>query len=573
MNSNPPNTSNLFQDKNFYIINAVTLIAIMGGITIAPVLPSLATTFSATPNQIELIMSVFLVPAAITTPIFGVLVDRIGRKQILIPSLFLFAIAGGFASFAHDFNTLLAWRFVQGLGAGSLELIALTMFGDLYRGRMMVAVMSFNAAMIGMSSTFYPLIGGALAALSWRYPFLLSVTALPVAMLVLMVLKLPKVPKTAQHLSLSSYFKKTLQSVGNRSVLGLFLAVAAAFMLDFGAIITYIPILVGVSFKGAPWVAGIILASKAVSMSLVAARLEALTQRFSAIALIKLSFVVSAIAFAIVPSIHNVWLLVIPTMLFGVAQCLALPSSQALLAGLAAQDARGGVMAANATVQAVGQASGPIFAGIAFSLWGMQGVFFASAGFALAASTVFNYLVSPKQTIAFPRPQSAIQALPPDAPASEPQKTKVATPTATPPARPAPSVAPTLPVSYATSKAVQTPVHTILQFQKAQLLHINTNTAIALPSGLPIIHIGKPNDRIPPDIDLSRFSNAQVVSRIHAKIRVEGDDYFLQDSGSANGTILNNYPLLPGNWYKLRTGDRISFGKGQLIKVLFQLAE
>lgn len=567
MNSNSQDTSKLLQDKNFYIINAVTLIAIMGGIIIAPALPSLATDFGVSPNEIELVMTVFLVPVALTTPIFGVLVDRIGRKQILVPSLFLFAIAGGFASFAQDLNTLLMWRFLQGLGAASLELLALTMFGDLYRGKMIVSVLSFNAAMIGVSATFYPLIGGVLAGFSWRYPFLLSVVALPLMMLVLMVLKLPKMPPKAQRLSLKNYWKATWKSVGNRSVFGLFLAVAAAFGLDFGAILTYIPILTGVSFGAAAWVAGIILASKAVSMSLLAPRLEALTQRFSAISLIKLSFVVSAIALVTIPAIHNVWLLIIPMMLFGIAQCLVLPSCEALLAGIAAQDARGGVMAINATVQAVGQALGPILAGIAFRIWGMDGVFFASAGFALAASTAFNYLVAPKHPIAFPRPQSTISALPPEelvAPASKLHEPKAAATQTVPTAmRPAPA-------KYA---APQMPMHTVLQLQKAQLLHLETKRTIELPSSISVIHIGKPNDRIPPDVDLSGCPNAQVVSRIHADIRVEGDNYFLQDAGSANGTLLNNYPLLPGNWYKLRSGDRITFGKGRLVNFLFQFAE
>ncbi len=572
MNSNSQTSSNLFRDKNFYIINAITLIAIMGGITVAPILPLLATTFKVPTHQVELVMTVFLVPVALTTPLFGVLVDRIGRKQILIPSLFLFAIAGGFASFAQDFNTLLAWRFVQGLGSASLELLALTMFGDLYRGRMMVTVMSFNAAMIGMSSTFYPLIGGALAAFSWRYPFLLSVLAIPLAMLVLMVLKLPKMQSNAPQVSLGGYVKRTLQSVSNKAVLGLFLAIAAVFMLDFGAIITYIPLLAGSSFKASAWVVGIILASKAVSMSLVASRLEVLTSRFSAVALIKLSFVVSAISFVMIPTIHNVWLLIVPTMLFGVAQCFALPSSQALLAGLATQDSRGGVMAVNATVQATGQAMGPLLAGIAFSLWGMQGVFFGCAGFALAASTIFNYLVTPKHEVAFPRPKSEIMALPLEEIIETPAPKTVATHVVNPPPE-----RPTPPTNYTVSQPanlpVQAPAHTLLQLQKAQLLHVSTNRAVELPSSLSIIHLGKPNDRIPPDIDLSEFPDAQVISRIHADIRVEGDAYFLQDAGSANGTTLNNFPLLPGNWYRLRAGDRISFGKGQVVKFLFQLAE
>jgi MFS family permease len=473
-----------------------------------------------------------------------------------VPALLLFAIAGGFASFAPNFNILLLWRFVQGLGAGSLELIALTMLGDLYRGKMMVAVMSFNAALIGVSGTLYPLIGGALGAINWRYPFLLSVVAIPLTMLVLLVLKLPNAPSNAPKVSLKTYLGTTLQSVSNRSVLGLFVAIAAAFMLDFGAITTYIPILAGSTFQASALVTGMILASKAVSMSLLAPRLDALTQRFSAISLIRLSFVVSAIALVIIPSIHNVWLLIIPNMLFGVALCLALPSSQALLAGLATQEARAGVMSANATVQAVGQALGPILAGTAFKLWGMQGVFFASAGFVLAASTVFNYLVAPKQQVSIPRPQSTIQAVPAEASAVT-----------------HPSIMPQHPSNTVVQPIPPLPAQTVLQLQKAQLVHVSTNQVVELPAALPIIHIGKPNDRIPPDIDLTQFPDSQVVSRLHADLRVEGDTYYLQDAGSANGTLINHYPLLPGNWYKLRSGDRITFGKGRLVNFIFQIAE
>ena len=87
-----------------------------------------------------------------------------------------------------------------------------------------------------------------------------------------------------------------------------------------------------------------------------------------------------------------------------------------------------------------------------------------------------------------------------------------------------------------------------------------------------MIHIGKPNDRIPPDIDVSGFSNSEIVSRIHADIRVEGDSHYIEDVGSSNGTYINNSPLLPGNRHRLRPGDRISLGKGDLVTFLFQLA-
>ncbi|MDX2097296.1 MAG: FHA domain-containing protein [Leptolyngbyaceae cyanobacterium bins.59] len=112
---------------------------------------------------------------------------------------------------------------------------------------------------------------------------------------------------------------------------------------------------------------------------------------------------------------------------------------------------------------------------------------------------------------------------------------------------------------------------TQLQQQTARLLHIRTNTTIELPPTLTLIHIGKPNDRIPPDIDVSGFPDSDIVSRVHADIRVEGDAYYIEDVGSSNGTYINNTPLAVGNRHRLRAGDRIALGKGDRVAFLFQL--
>ncbi len=118
----------------------------------------------------------------------------------------------------------------------------------------------------------------------------------------------------------------------------------------------------------------------------------------------------------------------------------------------------------------------------------------------------------------------------------------------------------------------ETSTSTQLQKQTATLLHVQTNTAAELPQGLTVIHIGKPNDRIPPDIDVSGFPNSEVVSRIHADIRLEGDSYYIEDVGSSNGTYINNLPLAMGNRHRLRPGDRIGLGKGDKVTFLFQLS-
>jgi pSer/pThr/pTyr-binding forkhead associated (FHA) protein len=111
---------------------------------------------------------------------------------------------------------------------------------------------------------------------------------------------------------------------------------------------------------------------------------------------------------------------------------------------------------------------------------------------------------------------------------------------------------------------------TQLQVNQAKLLHVQTNTPLELPHQLTIIHLGKPNDRIPPTIDVSGFPDSEIVSRVHANIRVEGDIYYLEDVGSSNGTYVNNMPLPPGNRHRLRAGDRVALGKGDKVTFIFQ---
>lgn len=135
----------------------------------------------------------------------------------------------------------------------------------------------------------------------------------------------------------------------------------------------------------------------------------------------------------------------------------------------------------------------------------------------------------------------------------------------TPPAPPKPSASSPL-VSASGNSPTQ------LQVQTASLFHVQTKTKIELPQYLSVIHIGKPNDQIPPDIDVSGFANSEIVSRIHADIRVEGDSFYIEDVGSSNGTYINHTPLLPGNRHRLRPGDSVALGKGDKVTFIFQLS-
>jgi pSer/pThr/pTyr-binding forkhead associated (FHA) protein len=109
--------------------------------------------------------------------------------------------------------------------------------------------------------------------------------------------------------------------------------------------------------------------------------------------------------------------------------------------------------------------------------------------------------------------------------------------------------------------------------QLAKLFHVQTKTYIDLSPNLSIIYIGKPNKCIPPDIDVSFFPSSHTVSRIHANILVDNNNYLIEDLESTNGTYLNHSRLTPLIPRQLNPGDRIDLGKDKQVTFIFQLTQ
>lgn len=106
-----------------------------------------------------------------------------------------------------------------------------------------------------------------------------------------------------------------------------------------------------------------------------------------------------------------------------------------------------------------------------------------------------------------------------------------------------------------------------------ELVHVQTNTAFAISPNLSLISIGKPNEQKPPDIDVSGLPDSDVVSRIHAQVWISGDEYYITDLGSSNGTYVNGVKLQPKVFSTLNPGDRIALGQGDKVTFLFRIKQ
>jgi len=96
-----------------------------------------------------------------------------------------------------------------------------------------------------------------------------------------------------------------------------------------------------------------------------------------------------------------------------------------------------------------------------------------------------------------------------------------------------------------------------------RLIHEGTGVEIRLPLGDGALTVGRPGGD--PDVDISGFPEASVVSRKHARLVVEAGAVSIEDLGSANGTYVNNVRVRSP--HALSDGDRIAFGQGA--KVVF----
>ncbi len=121
------------------------------------------------------VTSAYLLASTITAPLYGKFADLYGRKKVLLFGLGLFTLGSMLSGLATSMGQLIAMRVIQGLGAGAVGPIVLTMLSDLFSLQERAKVQSLFSAVWGISSLAGPAIGGVLTeSLSWRWVFFVT---------------------------------------------------------------------------------------------------------------------------------------------------------------------------------------------------------------------------------------------------------------------------------------------------------------------------------------------------------------------------------------------------------------
>ncbi|WP_286219396.1 MDR family MFS transporter [Paraoerskovia sediminicola] len=126
--------------------------------------------------QFPWLFSVYLLAQAVSVPIYAKLSDTVGRKPVVLFGIGMFLLGSLLCGFAWSMPALIAFRAVQGLGAGAVQPIAVTIAGDIYTVAERARVQGYLASVWAISSVVGPTLGGVFSELGiWRWIFFVNV--------------------------------------------------------------------------------------------------------------------------------------------------------------------------------------------------------------------------------------------------------------------------------------------------------------------------------------------------------------------------------------------------------------
>jgi EmrB/QacA subfamily drug resistance transporter len=118
----------------------------------------------------------YLIAATVTGPVFGKLSDTYGRKPVYLAGIFLFLAGSVLAGTSQSMGALILFRTLQGLGAGAVQPVAITIVGDIFELEARARIQGLFGAVWGISAVVGPAVGGLITELiSWRWVFYVNV--------------------------------------------------------------------------------------------------------------------------------------------------------------------------------------------------------------------------------------------------------------------------------------------------------------------------------------------------------------------------------------------------------------
>ena len=332
-------------------------LTVMSGATIAPSLPAMQEYFADVPNVELLVRLVLTIPAlfiAIGGLFAGQLVDRLGRKPLLIVCTLLYGLAGASGLVLNSLGTILVGRALLGLAVAGIMTGATTLIADYYTGQSRANFMGLQAAFMGLGGVVFLSVGGFVADLNWRYPFLIYLAAWAICMAIALTLYEPK--REVADRTDASTNKPSMPT----AVLAMIYGVALFYMVSFYLIPVQLPFYLKNLDNSSASAAGLAIAASTLASSIASLRYGMVKERLGYVQIVSVSFGIAAVGYFIIGIAGSYNLVLIGLIIAGLGFGLLMPNLNVWLSSIISDAMRGRALGGLTTFFFLGQFLSPI---------------------------------------------------------------------------------------------------------------------------------------------------------------------------------------------------------------------
>src|SRR6202008_1043881 len=151
------------------------LLAMLDQLVVGTALPRIVGDLGGA-THLSWVVTAYILASTITTPFYGKLGDMYGRKKFFIAAIIIFLVGSARAGLSQSMAELIAFRALQGLGAGGLMVGAMATLGDIVAPRERGRYMSYIMVVMMLATIAGPLAGGFITtSFSWRWIFYINI--------------------------------------------------------------------------------------------------------------------------------------------------------------------------------------------------------------------------------------------------------------------------------------------------------------------------------------------------------------------------------------------------------------